>query len=212
MKLKDLRREYLHGGLNREDLQDNPLEQFQAWMKQACEAKLQDPTAMNVATVSPEGQPSQRIVLLKGADEKGFVFYTNLESKKASDLKHNQKISLHFAWLPLDRQVKIMGTAQRLSATESFKYFATRPRDSQLAAWASEQSRKITSRQVLESAFQSMKKKFSEGEIPLPAFWGGFRVVPHHYEFWQGRENRMHDRFAYSTAEDGKWVIERLAP
>ncbi len=212
MKLKDFRREYLQSGLNRKDLLDNPLKQFQTWLKQACDAKLQDPTAMTVATVSPEGQPSQRIVLLKDADEQGFVFYTNLESQKASDLKNNQKISLHFAWLPLDRQVKIMGTAQQLSVAESVKYFVTRPRDSQLAAWASDQSRKITSRQILESAFQSMKKKFSEGDVPLPSFWGGFRVVPHHYEFWQGRANRLHDRFAYSQSEGGGWIIERLAP
>ena len=167
---------------------------------------------MTIATVSPDGQPTQRVVLLKQADEKGFVFYTNLESRKAQDIGTNAKVSLHFAWLPLDRQIKIQGTASRLSVTESLRYFTSRPRESQLAAWASQQSRKLTSRQVLETAFHQMKQKFSHGDIPIPSFWGGYRVTPSEYEFWQGRENRLHDRFAYTPDGDNNWDIERLAP
>jgi pyridoxamine 5'-phosphate oxidase len=212
LDIQDIRREYIHAGLRRADLAADPIEQFSTWLDLAVMANLQDPTAMSVATATPSGQPSQRIVLLKHFDDKGFVFYTNLESRKAKEIADNNQVSMHFAWLALDRQVIAGGRVEKLSSAESFKYFASRPRDSQLAAWASQQSRRLTSRQVLESAFMKMKEKYSRGEIPLPSFWGGYRIIPHEIEFWQGRTNRMHDRFMYTKGEDNSWAIERLAP
>ena len=184
MDIDQMRREYLHGGLTRENLKENPFEQFDLWLSQAVNSKAVDPTAMTVATVSPDGQPSQRIVLLKGCDERGFVFYTNYGSRKAQDLAANNRISLHFAWLELDRQVKISGIAEKVSTSETLKYFLSRPKESQLAAWASEQSHPISSRGLLEQQFARMKEKFHKGDVPLPSFWGGFRVKPHRIEFW----------------------------
>lgn len=212
MKLEDVRREYLRGGLKREDLAENPITQFEAWLKQAIDAGLQDPTAMTVATVNAEGQPSQRIVLLKQVNDKGFVFYTNYESRKAQDIEANPLVSLHFPWHLLERQVKICGRVEKVSSAESLKYFLSRPEESQLAAWASAQSRPVSSRQLLMQQFTAMKEKFSKGSIPLPDFWGGYRVVPTAIEFWQGGANRLHDRFEYQRQEDGSWDIERLAP
>jgi pyridoxamine 5'-phosphate oxidase len=212
MKLEDVRREYLRGGLKREDLAENPITQFEAWLKQAIDAGLQDPTAMTVATVNAEGQPSQRIVLLKQVNDKGFVFYTNYESRKAQDIEANPLVSLHFPWHLLERQVKICGRVEKVSSAESLKYFLSRPEESQLAAWASAQSRPVSSRQLLMQQFNAMKEKFSKGSIPLPDFWGGYRVVPTAIEFWQGGANRLHDRFEYQRQEDGGWGIERLAP
>jgi len=167
---------------------------------------------MTVATVDATGQPSQRIVLLKHADDRGFVFYTNLGSRKAEELRLNPKISLHFPWYLLERQVKVCGVAEPLSTAEVLKYFVSRPRESQLGAWASHQSRRISSRQLLMQQFEAMKNRFSRGEIPVPDFWGGFRVVPHQIEFWQGGEHRLHDRFQYNRQESGDWSIERLEP
>ena len=212
MDIDQMRREYLHGGLTRENLKENPFEQFDLWLSQAVNSKAVDPTAMTVATVSPDGQPSQRIVLLKGCDERGFVFYTNYGSRKAQDLAANNRISLHFAWLELDRQVKISGIAEKVSTSETLKYFLSRPKESQLAAWASEQSHPISSRGLLEQQFARMKEKFHKGDVPLPSFWGGFRVKPHRIEFWQGGAMRLHDRFQFSLQEDNSWLIERLAP
>ncbi len=212
MDIKDLRREYLHDGLSRKTLHSNPLEQFNLWLEQAVKADLTDPTAMTLATVDADGQPSQRVVLLKQADADGFVFYTNLGSRKAKDIAVNNKVSLHFSWLPLDRQVKIQGEATLLDSTDAFRYFSSRPRDSQLAAWSSRQSRALTSRQILESTFMQMKKKFQQGHIPLPDFWGGYRVKISRYEFWQGRANRLHDCFVYHSLKQAQWSIERLAP
>lgn len=212
MDIDHIRREYLHGGLTRENLKDDPIDQFQFWLQQAVDAQVQDPTAMSIATVSADGQPSQRIVLLKGCDERGFVFYTNQESRKAQEIAGNNKVSLHFAWLELDRQVKICGTAEKVGAKESLKYFLSRPKESQLAAWASEQSRPVSSRQLLEQQFARMKQKFHEGEIPLPSFWGGYRVKPHQIEFWQGGAMRLHDRFQFTLQPDGGWELRRLAP
>ncbi len=212
MKLEDVRREYLRGGLKREDLAENPITQFEAWLKQAIDAGLQDPTAMTVATVNADGQPSQRIVLLKQVNDKGFVFYTNYESRKAHDIEANPLVSLHFPWHLLERQVKICGRVEKVSSAESLKYFLSRPEESQLAAWASAQSRPVSSRQLLMQQFNAMKEKFSKGSIPLPDFWGGYRVVPTAIEFWQGGANRLHDRFEYQCQEDGSWDIERLAP
>jgi pyridoxamine 5'-phosphate oxidase len=213
MKLEDIRREYTLAGLSREQLTDDPISQFDHWFKQAVDAQLNaDPTAMSLATVDKDGQPSQRIVLLKNFDEKGFVFYTNLESHKAKDIAGNSKVSLHFAWTPLERQVIIYGIAEKLSVTEATRYFISRPRESQIAAWTSQQSQKIGSRKLLEQAFDQMKRKFSQGEIPLPSFWGGYRVKPVKVEFWQGRGSRLHDRFMYIRGVDDSWSLERLQP
>lgn len=210
--LQSLRTEYTKGGLERDDLHENPIEQFRLWMQQTIDAQLPDPNAMTIATVDERGQPSQRIVLLKNLDEKGFVFYTNLRSRKAQELKQNPKVSLHFPWYFLERQVKVCGVAEQLSNADVLKYFVTRPRDSQLGAWASQQSRPISSRALLMQQFESMKNKFAKGEIPLPDFWGGFRVKPHQIEFWQGGEARLHDRFEYNLQADNSWTIQRLEP
>ena len=166
---------------------------------------------MSVATVSAEGKPWQRMVLLKDFDQRGFVFYTNLGSRKAQEIAANGQVSLHFPWLQLDRQVIVGGRAERLSTVDVMKYFLSRPKGSQLAAWASKQSSRINSRQALETQFAQIKEKFAEGEIPLPDFWGGFRVVPDEIEFWQGGENRLHDRFCFKR-EDTQWDIARLSP
>jgi pyridoxamine 5'-phosphate oxidase len=212
LDLASLRKEYTKGGLEREDLHENPIEQFNRWMQQTIDAQLPDPNAMTIATVDATGQPSQRIVLLKQLDDRGFVFFTNLNSHKAQDLKQNPKISLHFPWYFLERQVKVCGVAEQLSTAEVLKYFVTRPRDSQLGAWASQQSRPISSRALLLQQFESMKNKFAKGEIPVPDFWGGFRVKPHQIEFWQGGAARLHDRFQYNLQPDNSWTIERLEP
>lgn len=212
LDLENLRRDYLQGGLDLADLAANPIEQFEHWMTQTIAAQIPDPNAMTIATVDATGQPSQRIVLLKNLDEKGFVFYTNLRSRKAQDLQQNPKISLHFPWHILERQVKVCGVAEPLSSAEVLKYFVTRPRDSQLGAWASQQSRPISSRALLMQQFATMKNKFAKGQIPLPDFWGGFRVKPHQIEFWQGGANRLHDRFQYSLQQDNSWTIVRLEP
>lgn len=212
LSLENYRREYLQGGLNEADLAADPFEQFARWMEQVIKSGIPDPNAMTVATVDASGQPSQRIVLLKQADKRGFVFYTNLNSRKAQELKQNPKISLHFPWYWLERQVKVCGVVEQLSSAEALKYFLSRPRESQLAAWASQQSKPISSRQLLMQQFERMKNKFSKGEIPLPDFWGGFRVKPHEIEFWQGGPHRLHDRFQYKLQADGQWTIQRLEP
>jgi pyridoxamine 5'-phosphate oxidase len=217
MKLSDIRREYIHGGLRRKDLNPNPVEQFNIWLQQAIDADLSDPTAMTVATVDASGQPFQRIVLLKDVGQEGFVFYTNLGSRKAQHLTENSKISLHFPWHTLERQVHITGRAQKLSALENMKYFTSRPKDSQIAAIASHQSSRLSARGVLEGKYLELKQKFANGEVPVPSFWGGFRVVPDSFEFWQGREHRLHDRFIYVQPQSREqnspeWIIDRLAP
>lgn len=212
MKLEDIRREYTLQGLDRESLDPDPFRQFDQWLQQAVDADMTtDPTAMSLATVDADGQPSQRVVLLKHSDERGFVFYTNLESRKARDIAGNPKVCLHFPWTPLERQIVIYGEAQKLSVTEATRYFISRPRNSQIAAWTSHQSRKIGSRKLLEQAFEQMKHKFQDGDIPIPSFWGGYRVVPTKIEFWQGRGSRLHDRFMYSR-DNGEWSLERLQP
>ncbi|GAB3037866.1 pyridoxamine 5'-phosphate oxidase [Bowmanella dokdonensis] len=211
-KLADIRREYSRGGLDRDDLNPDPILQFESWLKDIIAVGIPDPTAMTVATVDPQGQPSQRIVLLKDVSEAGFVFYTNLGSRKAQELKTNGKISLHFPWHLIERQVKVCGTVEPLSKLQVSKYFLTRPRESQLAAWASQQSRPISTRQMLMSQFHQAREKFAKGEIPLPDFWGGYRVIPHEIEFWQGGEHRLHDRFVYRRQSGQDWQIERLMP
>lgn len=213
MALDQIRREYLQGGLRREDLPADPLTLFELWQKQAISCGLTDPTAMVVATVGPDGQPSQRLVLLKQLDARGFVFYTNYGSRKAQEIAGNPRVSLLFPWHAMERQVKICGSAEKVSVAESIKYFMTRPRDSQLAAWASQQSTPLTSRDVLMRQLARMKEKFEHGEVPLPDFWGGIRVYPHEIEFWQGGANRLHDRFEYTRQDGGEpWRIQRLAP
>ncbi|MDX1303100.1 pyridoxamine 5'-phosphate oxidase [Photobacterium sp.] len=211
MELSDIRREYTKGGLRRHDLPDEPLSLFAKWLKQAIDAKITDPTAMTVATVDENGQPFQRIVLLKHFDQDGFVFYTNLGSRKALHLSHNAKISLHFPWHPIERQVHVTGEAQKLSTLEVMKYFSSRPKESQIAAWASKQSSRISARQALEGKFMELKQKFAKGDVPVPTFWGGYRVKINSIEFWQGGEHRLHDRFLYSK-DASEWTIERLAP
>jgi len=211
MSLEDNRREYDYGKLTRESLLDDPFAQFDLWMEQAIESNIQDPTAMNLATVGAEGRPWQRMVLLKHFDCRGWVFYTNLESRKALEIQGNAQVCLHFPWLQLDRQVIVGGRAERLSTAEVVKYFISRPQGSQLAAWASNQSRPINSRQILEQQFKKIKQKFASGQVPLPDFWGGYRVVPNEIEFWQGGENRLHDRFSYSLSGNS-WKISRLSP
>jgi pyridoxamine 5'-phosphate oxidase len=212
IELEKIRREYLQGGLRRNDLPDDPYRLFEAWQLQIIESKLLDPTAMAVATVGPDGQPSQRMVLLKHLDERGFVFFTNYGSRKARELSDNPQVSLLFPWHMVERQVKVCGRAEKISMAESVRYFASRPRDSQLAAWASQQSSPINSRTFLMSQLAHMKEKFSNGEVPLPDFWGGIRIIPHEIEFWQGGANRLHDRFQYTLQQDQSWHIKRLAP
>lgn len=211
MDIGHFRREYLKSGLEHSDLLADPIEQFSRWFKSANETDIPDPNAMTLATVSGDGQPSQRTVLLKYYDEKGFVFFTNQKSRKAREIEGNPKVNLHFVWLELERQISIAGIATPITSAESARYFMTRPRESQIAAWVSNQSSKISSRQLLMKAFQEMKQKFADGEVPLPSFWGGYRVNPFSIEFWQGRRNRLHDRFLY-TRSDSTWEVERLAP
>jgi pyridoxamine 5'-phosphate oxidase len=211
MDIADLRREYTKGGLHREDLPVNPLELFEKWLRQACDAKLADPTAMSVATVDESGRPFQRIVLLKHYDEQGFVFYTNLGSRKAQQIGKNNQVSLLFPWHTLDRQVHVTGVAEPLSPFEVVKYFHSRPKDSQIAAWVSQQSSRISARSMLESKFMELKQKFANGEIPLPSFWGGYRVRFDSIEFWQGGAHRLHDRFLFTRMAE-HWHIDRLAP
>jgi pyridoxamine 5'-phosphate oxidase len=211
MGIKDNRREYDYGTLSRENLRSNPFEQFSLWMDQALEAEIVDPTAMSVATVDTQGKPWQRMVLLKGFDERGFVFYTNLGSRKVADIMSNPQVSLQFPWLQLDRQVIVGGKAEPLSDNENSDYFKSRPISSQLAAWASEQSSPIASREVLEAQFNAVQQRFESGEVPLPEFWGGYRIVPREFEFWQGGENRLHDRFSFQR-DGNSWIISRLSP
>ena len=212
MKVKDWYQGFSKDGLRSKELLPDPYEQFEKWYHQAGEADIAEPHAMSLATATAQGEPLLRTVLLKFFDKKGFVFYTNYESKKAHHIAENPHVSLLFLWVPLERQVIISGTATKVSTTESVKYFATRPRGSQLGAWSSHQSSVISSRKLLEMKLAEMKRKYQDGEIPLPSFWGGYRVVPQRIEFWQGRENRLHDRFEYTQQEDGSWIIQRLAP
>jgi pyridoxamine 5'-phosphate oxidase len=212
MDLSAMRKEYVRIGLSEDELPDDPFEQFSTWFAQAIEGNMEEPNAMCLSTVSREGQPSQRTVLLKYFDREGFVFFTNYESRKGREIEQNPNVSLLFPWYGLERQVIILGKAEKVSTLESMKYFLSRPRGSQIGAWCSNQSSVITSRSLLIAKFEELKQQFHEKEIPHPSFWGGFRVVPHHIEFWQGRENRLHDRFLYLLQKEGAWNVNRLSP
>ncbi|WP_416694355.1 pyridoxamine 5'-phosphate oxidase [Candidatus Pseudothioglobus sp. Uisw_050_01] len=207
--LSNLRKEYLKSGIVKDDLKSNPIEQFSLWFDQAIEANIIEPSAMSLAT--SDDYIGIRTVLLKFFDDKGFVFFTNYESKKSKQLQNNPQAALLFPWLALERQVKIIGSVEKITKLESLKYFSSRPKDSQIGAWASQQSSKISSRAILVDQFAVMKKKFANGQIPLPEFWGGYRVVPQSIEFWQGRESRLHDRLIYERKDNG-WNISRLSP
>lgn len=212
MNSDDLREQLMKQGLDHEELDQNPFKQFENWYAQTIESGIYEPGAMSLATVDQNGQPWQRIVLLKLFDEKGFVFFTNYESRKAQQIAENAHVSLLFPWHPLGRQVKVTGAAQKISSAESLSYFVTRPRGSQIGAWTSQQSQMLNSRSLLESAYDSMKRKFENKEVPLPPFWGGFRITPETFEFWQARDSRLHDRFLFKKDEGSQWVSRRLSP
>lgn len=212
MNVADLRKEYTKAILTEEDIDPNPFVQFQLWIDQACSAEIIEPNAMTLATVDASGQPWTRTVLMKSFSEAGFLFFTNCESRKAQQIAKNQRVSLLFPWLALERQVIINGSAEKISPKESLKYFQSRPEGSQIGAWASPQSQVITSRKLLELKWNEMKRKFAAGKIPLPSFWGGYRVIPRTMEFWQGGKNRLHDRLLYTRQIKSDWRIERLAP
>jgi pyridoxamine 5'-phosphate oxidase len=191
---------------------NNPFAQFDKWFKEAVKSEIPEVNAMTIATANKQGRPSARMVLLKQFDENGFVFFSNYESAKAKDLDVNPQAALLLFWEPLERQVRITGTVEKISATQSFEYFRTRPIDSQLGAWASQQSSEISARSLLEKAFVEMLEKFKNGQIPLPPQWGGYRVIPDEFEFWQGRTNRLHDRISYKKQPGNSWKIVRLSP
>jgi pyridoxamine 5'-phosphate oxidase len=212
MGLSDLRQEYMRAGLRKADLSSDPLAQFRKWFDEAVSAGLIEPNAMTLSTATAQGKVSARTVLLKAYDTKGFVFFTNYASRKARDLSENPQAALLFPWLGLERQVIITGTAEKISMAESAAYFISRPFGSRVGAWVSHQSQAISSRAILEAKLEELLKKFAHGEVPLPDFWGGYRVAPETIEFWQGRPNRLHDRFVYARKAEGAWTIERLAP
>ncbi len=212
-QLESLREDYRHEPLHAENLRPDPFDQFAHWFDQVLTAELKEPNAMVLASCGPDEQPSSRVVLLKGVREDGFTFYTNYRSRKARDIEYNDRVSLLFYWSPLARQVRIEGTVRKLDKGRSERYFKSRPKGSQISAMASPQSHQIDSREELENYFEEIAEQYQEvDELPLPEFWGGYLVQPHRFEFWQGRENRLHDRFRYRLDEENRWKIHRLAP
>ena len=212
MNVADIRREYERTGLSEEDLAPDPVEQFGRWLHQAMEVDPQEFTAMTLATADREGRPSARIVLLKGYDPRGFVFYTNYESRKGRELDENPRAALVFYWASLDRQVRIEGTVEKTTREESEVYFHSRPMGAQIGAWASRQSHVLPRREDLERTVREVEERFGGGEVPLPDSWGGYRVIPELFELWQGRTSRLHDRLCYVRLPEGGWRIERLSP
>lgn len=212
MAISDMRRQYSMGSLTEKDLTEDPVDLFRRWLDDAISADIPDPTAMTVATVNSHGQPSQRIVLLKEVSAEGFTFFTNLGSRKAKEITDNPNVSLHFPWFFMERQVRINGTAHKLSTRENAEYFFSRPKDSQLAAYASRQSQPLSSKQLLLTQFNQLKEKFADKKLPIPDFWGGFRIEPSQIEFWQGGQDRLHDRFEYTRHSENGWQAQRLMP
>lgn len=210
-EIANLRRDWSLKELDESNVSENPFDQFSIWMQEAVEAKILEPNAMALATANKKGIPSARIVLLKNIDRHGLVFFTNYESKKSKDLMENPNASVVFFWKELERQLRVSGSVEKISKKESEEYFKTRPYESRLSAWASKQSSEIPGRKSLEEKFSEMKNRFGEDNIPLPDFWGGFRLIPKEFEFWQGRVNRLHDRIVYQKKNDA-WKIVRLAP
>jgi pyridoxamine 5'-phosphate oxidase len=209
--LADLRKDYACGSLDETSVDADPIRQFEAWFKQALDARLPEPNTMTLATVDSRGYPAARIVLIKAVDERGFVFFTNYESRKGQDLAANPHASLLFYWIELERQVRIEGTVVKTSAEESDAYFNSRPLGSRIGAWASDQSRPLESRALLEAREKSFSERFGENP-PRPPHWGGYRLVPETIEFWQGRPSRLHDRIIYTRRSTGAWGISRLSP
>lgn len=212
MSLADLRKDYSLAGLAEKDLARDPFRQFEKWFQEAEAAKLTEPNAMTLATAGRDGRPTARTVLLKGVDGRGFVFYTNYESRKGRELEVNPRATLLFPWIALERQVIVEGTVTKVSREEAEAYFHSRPRPSQLSAWVSQQSAIISGRKLLEDAMKELEKKYAGQPVALPPHWGGYRVAPESVEFWQGRRSRLHDRLRYRRGEDGGWLVERLAP
>ncbi len=211
--IADFRENYQLGMLELEDLKPNPIQQFEYWLNQAIQAQTKEPNAMTLATVDNSGRPSARIVLLKGLSPKGFVFYTNYESRKGKELAQNPYAALVFNWLDLERQVRIEGKVEKISPEESTQYYHSRPKGSQIGAWSSPQSQVISDRSILEENKEKYTNQFEgKATIPLPPFWGGYRLVPDKIEFWQGRSSRLHDRLLYTKKESKDWKIQRLAP
>ena len=210
MELQDYRRQYTNGGLREASMPDDPMVLFEQWQRDASVAGLADPTGVVVATVQPDGSIRQRFVLLKGVSENGFVFFTNYNSDKAAALAQNDRSSMLFPWNELDRQVSVSGKVEKIAESESDAYFAARPRASQIAAWTSQQSQPIASRGALEAQYQATLERFDGSDVPRPPHWGGFRLVPERIEFWQGGEDRLHDRFVYQYTNG--WNRSRLQP
>jgi pyridoxamine 5'-phosphate oxidase len=212
MTLAELRKDYSLAGLTEKELARDPFRQFEKWFQEAGAAKLPEPNAMVLATATRDGRPSARTVLLKGLDGRGFVFYSNYESRKGRELEMNPRATLNFPWFAIERQVIVEGPVAKIAREECEAYFHSRPRASQLSAWVSQQSSIIPGRDVLDESLRAMEKKYAGQEVPLPPYWGGWRLTPETVEFWQGRRNRLHDRLRYRREKDGSWIVERLAP